>query len=399
MIIIMIITGGFILISLLKESKKEEYDIPKVYFEGDISNMGSKQDVRKILLKYESSSINFETYASIKIQGTSSVFYDKKNYNITLYNDEELNEKNKIDVGWGKQSKYCLKANWIDKTHARNIITAQLASEIQSKYNLFENTPNNGVIDGFPIEVYINGEFLGIYTWNIPKDAWMFNMDEENEDHIVFASEGWKDSNLFKAEAEWGDYSIEVGNETDKEFEKLNRLIEFVNQSSDKEFKNKFKEYLDFDATINYLIIMEFALLDDNVAKNMLLATYDGKIWYPTLYDLDTSWGTNYDGLSLLDYKKMDNWLRSKLWSRMIENYPKEISERYFELRNDILTKEHILELFENFDNKIPSETFEKENVRWQNIPGYDIKQIEEFLDTRIPLMDKIMTERKEKEK
>lgn len=395
----MIITGGFILISLLKESKKEEYDIPKVYFEGDISNMGSKQDVRKILLKYESSSINFETYASIKIQGTSSVFYDKKNYNITLYNDEELNEKNKIDVGWGKQSKYCLKANWIDKTHARNIITAQLASEIQSKYNLFENTPNNGVIDGFPIEVYINGEFLGIYTWNIPKDAWMFNMDEENEDHIVFASEGWKDSNLFKAEAEWGDYSIEVGNETDKEFEKLNRLIEFVNQSSDKEFKNKFKEYLDFDATINYLIIMEFALLDDNVAKNMLLATYDGKIWYPTLYDLDTSWGTNYDGLSLLDYKKMDNWLRSKLWSRMIENYPKEISERYFELRNDILTKEHILELFENFDNKIPSETFEKENVRWQNIPGYDIKQIEEFLDTRIPLMDKIMTERKEKEK
>ncbi len=133
--------------------------------------MVSKQDVRKILLKYESDSINFETYASIKIQGTSSVFYDKKNYNITLYNDEELNEKNKIDVGWGKQNKYCLKANWIDKTHARNIITAQLASEIQSKYNLFENTPNNGVIDGFPIEVYINGEFLGIYTWNIPKDA------------------------------------------------------------------------------------------------------------------------------------------------------------------------------------------------------------------------------------
>lgn len=57
--------------------------------------MGSKQDVRKILLKYESSSINFETYASIKIQGTSGVFYDKKNYNITLYNDEELNEKTK----------------------------------------------------------------------------------------------------------------------------------------------------------------------------------------------------------------------------------------------------------------------------------------------------------------
>ena len=30
----------------------------------------------------------------------------------------------------------------------------------------------------------------------------------------------------------------------------------------------------------------------------------------------------------------------------MIENYPREISERYFELRYDILTKEHILEKF-----------------------------------------------------
>ena len=227
----------------------------------------------------------------------------------------------------------------------------------------------------------------------------MFNMDEENDNHIVFASEGWKDSNLFKAEAEWGDYSIEVGNETDQEIKKLNRLIEFINKSSNKEFKNKFNEYLNFEATINYLIIMEFALLDDNVAKNMLLATYDGKVWYPTLYDLDTSWGADYDRLSTRDYNKTDSDLNSKLWSRMIENYPKEISERYFELRNDILTKEHVLELFENFDNKIPSETFEKENVRWQNIPGYDIKQIEEFLDTRIPLMDKIMTERKEKGK
>ena len=30
---------------------------------------------------------------------------------------------------------------------------------------------------------YLNDEFLGIYTMNIPKDAWMFNMDEDNEKH------------------------------------------------------------------------------------------------------------------------------------------------------------------------------------------------------------------------
>ena len=140
---------------------------------------------------------------------------------------------------------------------------------------------------------------------------------------------------------------------------------------------------------------MEFALLEDNVAKNMLLATYDGKIWYPTLYDLDTSWGTIYDGLQTTDYTLTDNVLRSKLWERVIKNYPIEISERYFELRKDILTKEHVMGLFNNFKSLIPNNTFKKENKRWDNIPGFDYTQIEKFLDERMPIVDKLMEERK----
>ena len=67
----------------------------------------------------------------------------------------------------------------------------------------------------------------------------------------------------------------------------------------------------------------------------MLLATYDGKIWYPSLYDLDTSWGTKYTGLALDDYTKIDNVLRSRLWKRVIELFPNEISDRYFELKKE----------------------------------------------------------------
>lgn len=392
-LLILTIIPLIIIYNYNKETK--EYTIPKVYFEGDISNMLTKEDERKISLKYVSNDINFDTYALIKIQGTSSIAYEKKNYTIKLYEDENYENKNKVDVGWGKQNKYCLKANWIDKTHARNIVTAKLASEVQAKYNLFESTPHNGTIDGYPVEIYINGEFLGLYTWNIPKDAWMFNMDEDNENHIVFANEGWQPASLFKQETTYGDWGLEVGKETQETLDKLNRLIKFVSNSDDKTFKKDFDKYLNFDSTINYLILMEFALLEDNVAKNMLLATYDGKIWYPSLYDLDTSWGTLYDGLTIVDYTRIDNAFQSKLWTRMIEMYPNEISERYFELRKDLLTKAHIMELFNNFKSLIPNETFAKENNRWNNIPGYDYSQIEEFLNTRIPLVDKVMEERR----
>ena len=76
------------------------------------------------------------------------------------------------------------------------------------------------------------------------------------------------------------------------------------------------------------------------------------------------------------------------LFLKLETNFSKEIAKRYFELREDILTTENILEKFNTFKNSIPDETFKLEQARWQNIPGYDINQIEEFLNERIPVLD-----------
>ena len=380
-----------------KNSTELNYSIPKVYFSGDISGMQDKKDERRIQIKYQDENTSFDAYSSIKVQGTSSLYYEKKNYTINLYEDYDLSKKKSVDVGWGKQSKYCLKANWIDKTHARNIVTAKLASEVQAKYDLFNSSPNNGLIDGFPVEIYINDEFLGIYTWNIPKDAWMFNMDEDNKNHIVFVGESWEDPVNFKAPATYGPWDTEVGRGDEEDLAKLNRLVNFVNNSSDKTFKETYNQYLNLDSTINYIILMEFANLIDNAGKNMLIATYDGDIWYPTLYDLDTSWGTNYDGLTTIDYALTVFVKSSKLWTRTLDNFSEEIYSRYQELRKDILTKEHIMKLFNDFKTLIPEESLKKENERWNNIPGYDYTQIDEFLDTRIPIVDKFFENVKNK--
>lgn len=387
----------------IEEQKRKEEEaivtIPKVSFWGDLSNISSKKEKRKIFVKYESKDKKFETHALIKWQGTSSLSYTKKNYTISFYKNDNYEEEKNIDVGFGsKENIYCLKANWIDKTHARNIVTARMMSKIQEKYNLFIDTPNNGLIDGYPVEIYLNGEFLGLYTLNIPKSAWMFNMDENNKNHIVFAAEGWDRTNLFKEEAEYGKWELEVGEENEENLAKLNRLINFVDNSDDETFKKDFDKYLNLDATINYLIMMEFANLNDNIAKNMLIVTYDGKVWYPSLYDLDTSWGTKWDGKEKVSYNNFPKITNSKLWKRVLEHYSSEIAERYFELRKDILTKENVMKEFNDFYDSIPEETWTKENERWENIPGYDYSQIEEFLDVRIPLMDELMKDRLEQE-
>lgn len=379
-----LIVGAFGFLYALRNT-----DIPKLYLEGDISKMQSKSDVRTVAFSYDDGKQSYAGYAEIKVQGTSSLAYEKKNYTLKFFEDEAFDKKLKIDVGWGPQNKYCMKANWIDRTHARNIVTARLAAKMQAKYNLLMDAPNNGLIDGFPIEIYSNGRFLGLYTFNIPKDEWQFAMDGDNPDHIVICGEGWADANLFKGKADFETWAVEVGEESKETLEKMNRLFSFVMNSSDEEFKEHFEDYLNLDSALNYYIMSDVSFLADNRGKNMLLATYDGLHWYLSLYDLDTSWGMDYAGMTRWNYEnELVNMKKNWLFERMETVFSEELAQRYFELREEILSNESIMAEFEVFRDQIPARTFLKETLRWaegpirrrDEIPGAEYDQIQEYL-------------------
>ena len=387
MLLLILFVSGLL---LFLSACSNDAEIPKLYLEGDISEMYEKPDVRSIAFEYQGGDYHINGFAEIKVQGSSSLKFEKKNYSIKFYQDSDHQEKLKIDLGWGAQSKYCLKANWIDKTHARNLVTAKLVSQVQQKYQVLNNAPRNGAIDGFPVELYSNGEFLGLYTLNIPKDAWQFDMDNNNPEHIVICGERWDPSNVFWAEPDFQAWSVEVGEENDETLGKIKQLFSFVMDSTDEEFQADFEKHLDLDAALNYYILLDFAYLPDNFGKNMLLVTYDGVKWYPCLYDMDTSWGTNWRGDSIYDYEneRVSLWI-NRLFYRMEDCFGEELTERYFDLREDILTKEHVMAMFNDFRAMIPEDTFEKEQIRWGNeLPGYDYSEIEAYLDTVIPILD-----------
>lgn len=381
---------AFVGVLLGVDSYNRDFRIPRLYIHGDLSKMEDKTDVERVSVEYRDKDQRFTAYAKLKIQGTSSIYYKKKNYTIKFY-DSSFSQRQTVDLGWGDQSKYCLKANWIDKTHARNLVTAQLAAEMQQKYGILEQAPRNGLVEGYPIEVFVGGNFHGLYTLNMPKDAWTFDMDENNENHLVFCGRLWEDSNFFEGLPDYGTWSIEVGQPTDDNLEKLSRLFRFVMDASDKEFKASAHEYLDLKAAFNYIILCDLAQMEDNFGKNILLVTYDGKLWYPTLYDMDTTWGVDYSGRGLYDYTDVAIADRNKLFRRIRENFGEGLARQYFELREDILTREHIMESFYAFAEQIPQQSLDREKAHWGTPPGFDYDQIEEFLDVRLPLMDEYM--------
>jgi len=370
---------------------KKTEEVPRLYIEGNISGMEVKEDIRNVRIRYEDGAKSFQGCAELKIQGMTSVAYDKKNYTIKLYKDEEHKNKLNVNLGWGAENKYCLKANWIDKTHARNIVTANLVTEIQNKYEVLNTAPANGMTDGFPVEVYADDGFLGLYTWNIPRDAWMYSMEKDNPNHIAVVAQDWWPANLFEAMPDFTSWEVENGTADEATLQKLNVLFDFVINSSDEEFRENFEQHMDLDAALNYYVISDFAYLRDNRAKNMVLVTYNGTKWYPVLYDLDTSWGTTWNGQEIADYENTPFYMEiCQLWARLRKCFPTELAERYFELREDILTKEHVMEQFEEFQAQIPEELFEREMERWgEEIPGFGYDQIEEYLDRQIPELDR----------
>ena len=377
--------------------------------EPGILGLTTKSTKLKSYLTYKSDDLSFVWPVTVKLQGTSTLAFDKKNFTIVFYTDDTYQKKQKVTVldEWGAHNKYCLKANYQDSTQARNVVAAEIAGAMNKPYGIFPDAPNNGLIDGYPIEVYVDNEYRGIYTWNIPKDDWMFAMDSKNENNIVMQADNvLSDAILFMSESAGvadADWNIEVGPEDDPEavsaaFEKLNRAIRFVINSSDEEFKENFSEYFDLDATLNYYCFVAYTNTTDNMAKNMLLATLDGEIWYPSLYDLDTAFGLYFGGDGIYDpHNRVVDFQggTSLFWKRVVENFPQELAERYWTLRGTVLNIDYIMGKFYAFNALIPQAAWQREREKWPDVPSipYGLESIREHLLAREPYIDGVFAE------
>lgn len=376
-------------------------ELPRVYMTSDrLGLLATKTDPEAICeceIKINNQTIR--CYATGKVQGTSSASYPGKNFTFKFYSDVECASKQKIDVGWGEQYKYCFKKNWVDTTHTRNLAGARIAYDMVEsrpssdfKTNL-QKAPRNGLVDGFPCKLYINGEFWGLYTWNIPKDTWQFGMDSNNHNHVVLCAEKNTDGNAntinscqFKTlwtNGDGGDWSVEAGEYSNSVRDSLNRCIQFVMSSSDSEFYNNINDYFDLDSLLDYYCFSYLCVHLDGLAKNMLLATYDGRIWGASLYDMDSTFGAHWDGTSFVSptYQCPSEYQEqfSLLWQRVEKCFGKELYARYRELRKGALSLGNIVTHVEEIYDLIPDRVLADDKDKWIGMPSQTSNTITRF--------------------
>ena len=382
-------------------------DIPTIFISGSIPD--SKSYVAGEL-EYVSKTTKFHAYTYIKLQGNSTLRLPKKNYTVNLYSDENRSVKlNKEFKNWGFHNNFVLKADYNDILHARNVVGAKLWSKVvqsRSDYDTLpeelKNSPNHGAIDGFPVRVYVNGTYNGLYTWAIPKCDWMVGMDSTNANHVLLSAE-FNDNgdvnyqyNPCNFNTLWDGnknyFDVEVGENSPELVSSLNSVIEaIINDDS-----VALEQSLDIKGAIDYFIFQEIILGTDGLAKNMLLATYDMSKWYLSAYDMDSTFDLDWNG-EILDWYDSDmpdvpyNNKFSSLLQYIRNNYWDVYVERYTELRKSVLSYSSIIEEFEKYIGLFGEDVYIQDTAIYPDIPSVTdntLNSLRNFVSDRLEYLD-----------
>ena len=86
----------------------------------------------------------------------------------------------------------------------------------------------------------------------------------------------------------------------------------------------------------------------DNLGKNMMLDSYDGKIWMPRFYDCDTICSYDNSGAIKFDVdiemaQGYWNTSSSRLWTRVRDLFHDELITKYNQMRKKGLNYESLL--------------------------------------------------------
>lgn len=366
-----------------KEEQRKKHDfnykntIPTMRFHGDISEMSKEH---KVPLRIQYISTNEEKYGQsfdlenclVQHQGTSSLQYDVKNYKIRLKDAKGNEFKRPLRAGMIPEDKFTLKADYMESSHANNTGSAKIVNRYLYTSKLPPQQDNDKVvraIDGFPIKLYINKDLIGIYNFNLDKGCnKSFGLDLEaypeclsyevkaNSDTTAGAFFKWTPA-TGKTELEYLQKDFELRFPDEEEFgkeygyiEKLKPLIDWVSDATDDEFKMNFDKHFDREYTFKYyLFVLVFGMVD-NLGKNMMLNTWDGKKWYPCFYDLDSCLALDNSGYIRFDVDiemvaGTYNTSTSQLWTKVARVFKTELAEMYKQMRRGTFKESNIFDV------------------------------------------------------
>ena len=149
-----------------------------------------------------------------------------------------------------------------------------------------------------------------------------------------------------------GAYSVENFEYVKANLEKLSGYLSVLGDKKTR-FRNEFETHFNKDFCLFYYCLTMTLLMMDSRAKNMMIATWDQKIWYPIFYDMDSMLGINNTGFNKFNFQiedaivdKVFTGFDSVLWNNVRECFYSDICAFYSQMRQSGLDLNTLLSIY-----------------------------------------------------
>lgn len=348
-----------------------------------------KGDKQKVSIKYEdrfdpNRNINQMDNVTIDIQGTSSQYYPRKNYKLKFPISYKLREDSIAE------KVFTFKADFMDSSHTHNTGNAIMINDFMKAVSPIPpqtiNPKIRTTVDGVLCSIFHKATpasdpiCFGVFNFNLDKDCFTtfgqsgnvecWELLDNSAPRCKFKT--WDDVRAVSDDFE----PRYVPDEDNLDYTNLERVVRWVasTDGDPAKFKAEVSSYFNVPALLAYYVIGITLGMVDSFAKNLFIETFDGNVWYPIFYDMDTCYGVNNEGVLGFGYdieftdaigtQFAFNAHDSVLWNNVQNAYQNEIISMYNSLRSSGLTYEdiiaelvdgriaHIPEAMYNYDGK-----------------------------------------------
>ena len=378
-------------------SEYNEYSLPLVNVEVDVSRLSKENYIPgHITIVDAEMRTEGRLMASfdckLRYRGASSLKYEKKSFAIKLL-DSDGEDLDANVFGIRKENDWILDAMAIDRIRMRNRVCFDIWNEISKTPYKTDFDNRNGTLGQF-VEVYLNGEYHGLYCMTDKIDRKLLGLKKAKEQSdgsvyvrgVLYKGEAWTDatrmtgydiSESFDGEA-WNGWELQYPDDYPcyDAWKPLMNLIDFCN-TRNAFFKLHYRQHFYYDNLVDYaLFIMGLNIIDNNV-KNTHFSCPDinvNETFLITPWDLDCSLGGLYEGSHYEEYTKISeltsNYIYYQLYVYNVDNFRESMKERWQELSLGIMSPNSFNSRLDAYAKRFKeSGAWQREYDKWNNNP------------------------------
>lgn len=358
----------------------------RLEFDADTTTHEHFIDGRITIAEYGKDTITHN--CQIRRRGKTALFLPKKAYAIKLV-DENGDKVDDNLLGLRTDNSWILDAMGIDHLRMRNRVLFDIWNEFSHTCWNTKFNNRNGTV-GKMVEVYVKGEYFGIYCLSDKVNRKLLNLSkakENNDSTITIKGLMYKgncyglSNNLLDYEEDrtdtlqWNTFELQYPDDYPcaETWQPLMDLIDFNGKTTFEDFVAHYTEWYYVDNLVDYWIFLMAFGLDDMPYKNTFLSTPDINIdhrYMITPWDLDACLGRTFDGKENPYPTKISHLNTYAPFNLLlpynIDGFKSKIARRWFELIENELSPSNLEFHIRSFAQQfIESGAWQREHERW----------------------------------